>query len=285
MLAGRYLRVQRETVASLLLYVIVPVVSFYGVATVHLDAGILLLPLVFYAVCSLLCLVFHALSRMFWKDSTRSIFAYAAGTGNNGYFGLPLVLSLLGEQAFAVAVVAGMGFLLYECTVGFFVVARGHRTAGESLRRLLRFPMIYAFFLGLLWNAAGWGFPAAYADLAQSFRGAYTVLGMMLVGLGLSRIRHLFIDLRFVGLLLIAKYVCWPLLMLGVVTADTAWFHLFSPLTHQVMLLLAIVPTAANVVAYATELKTHPEKAASAVLISTFLALLYIPAVVGLFLR
>jgi hypothetical protein len=58
----------------------------------------------------------------------------------------------------------------------------------------------------------------------------------------------------FTGLLLIDKHVCQPLHTPGVVT-------------------------------HATKPKAHPEKAASAALIRTFLALLRIPAVVGLFLR
>jgi predicted permease len=286
MLSGRYLGIGRETVAALLLYVIVPAVSFYGVATAPRGAGMVVLPLLFFAVCSLMGCVFYALSAFFWRDSTRNIFAYVAGTGNNGYFGIPLILALTGSQkAFSLAVVAGIGFLLYEVTVGFLLIARGRFTPGDGIRRLLRLPMIYAFFLGLLWNLAGWSFPQAYADLALSFRGAFTVLGMMLVGLGLSRIRHLFLDLRFTGLLLLAKFVCWPLLVWAAVSADAAWTHLLSPLAREVAEALSVVPLAANGVVYATQFKLHPEKAASAVFASTVLALLYIPLVTALFPR
>lgn len=282
MLAGKLLGTQRETVARLLLYIIVPVVIFYGVATTHLDAAVLSVPLVFYGLCVVLCLVFYGLSSLFWTDSTRNILAYAAGTGNNGYFGLPLLLTLFGEKAFGIGVIAGLGFLFYECTLGFFMVARSTMAFADSLRRLARFPMVYAFLLGLAFNAAGWHLNQTYTDLALAFRGAYTVLGMMLVGLGLSSVRHLFVDLRFVALSFFAKFLAWPAMMFLLVWADRQFIHLYSNEVHQVMIAFSIIPLAANTVAYATELKTHPEKAASAVLLSTVFALFYIPLVVAL---
>jgi predicted permease len=59
----------------------------------------------------------------------------------------------------------------------------------------------------------------------------------------------------------------------------------FSPLVRQVMVLLSVVPMAANTVAIAADLRVHPEKAAVAVLATTFFALVYIPLVVGIALR
>ncbi len=44
---------------------------------------------------------------------------------------------------------------------------------------------------------------------------------------------------------------------------------------------MSIVPLAANTVAIATELKTYPEKASVAVLMSTLFALFFIPLVVS----
>lgn len=47
------------------------------------------------------------------------------------------------------------------------------------------------------------------------------------------------------------------------------------------MLLISACPLAANTVAFATLLKTEPEKAGVAVLLSTVFALFYIPALVA----
>jgi predicted permease len=51
-----------------------------------------------------------------------------------------------------------------------------------------------------------------------------------------------------------------------------------------VLLVLSIVPIASNTVAFATKLRAHPEKAAFTVMLSTLVALVYIPVFVYLFL-
>jgi malate permease and related proteins len=282
--AGRYLGTKREMLAKLLLFIIVPAVSFYGAAVTPLSGAVLSLPLVFFGVCATLCLLSYALARRLWKDTTANILAYACGTGNNGYFGIPLVIALFSEEAFGIAVVAGMGFLLYEVTIGFVIVARGTMSYGDSIRRLLRYPLIYAFFIGILWNLLHIPVPVPLGELLLNFRGAYAVFGMMLVGLGLSSIRTLFVDVRFLAVSLVCKFLLWPILMGAFVVLDRSFLHLYAESVHQVMLTLSIVPLAANTVVYATELGTHPEKAASAVFVSTIVALLYIPIVVAVFL-
>ena len=84
-------------------------------------------------------------------------------------------------------------------------------------------------------------------------------------------------DFKFISLAFLAKFLVWPLFMLGLIFLDSRFFGLFSPLLHKIMFLISIVPIAANTVAYAALLKTHPQKAAVAVLLSTLFALVYIP--------
>ncbi len=283
-LAGRFLQTKREVVARLLLYIIVPAVSFYGAATVPLNGAILSLPFVFGAVCITMCTLSYLLSRMLWKDTTKNILAYACGTGNNGYFGIPLVLMLFSDSAFGIAVVAGMGFLLYEVTLGFFIVAKGNLTFAQSFRKLLSLPILYAFILGLLWNTLHLAMPKPMEELLLNFRGAFTILGMMIIGMGFSSLKHLFVDVRFLVVSFFFKFFLWPLAIFTIVALDRSVFHLYGDAVHDVMIVLSIVPLAANTVIFATELKVHPEKAASAVFLSTLFALFYIPIIATFFL-
>ena len=55
------------------------------------------------------------------------------------------------------------------------------------------------------------------------------------------------------------------------------WPILVNRETLQVIALMAATPMAANVVIIANNLRVHPEKAASAVMLSTLLAILSIP--------
>ena len=71
--------------------------------------------------------------------------------------------------------------------------------------------------------------------------------------------------------------------MFTVTMLDRLYFRFFDPSIVNVLLILSLVPLAANTVAIATELKTHPEKASLAVLLSTLFALFFIPAMVSIF--
>lgn len=75
-----------------------------------------------------------------------------------------------------------------------------------------------------------------------------------------------------------------PLLLgIGIIVLDQTTWGIFSPIERHALLLMSVIPLAAKSVAYATELKTEPEKASLAVLLSTLFAWGFIPAVLSFF--
>lgn len=242
--AGRFLSTQRETVARLLIYIVAPVVIFNSVLTTKLSLNVLSLSLLFFVLCSLMCLFTYFFAKKIWQDATKNIVAFTAGTANTGYFGLPVAMALFGAD------IAGL---------------------------------VVIFILGVVINLMGVTLGESWFDFAVLFRGAYSVLGMMLIGMGLSSIKKFEIDFKFVSVVLVMKFIVWPLVALAVVIVDSKYFHFFDLRIYKVMMLMSIVPLAANSVAFATELKVHPEKTAVAVLISTVVALFYIPLAVSWF--
>jgi len=195
-----------------------------------------------------------------------------------------VTVAVFGEKAIGIVALLILGGIFYESTLGFFITARGHHTVTESLNKLFKLPLLYAFFLGLILNMAKIPLSRIYFDTVLLFRGAYTVLGMMIVGLALSEITDFRIDFKFVSLAFLAKFFLWPLLMLLVILADINLFRLLNRDTYQIMFLLSLSPLAANTVSFATILKVQPQKAAIAVLLSTIFALIYIPLMVSIFL-
>lgn len=284
--AGRRLGINRDTIAPLLIYIISPAVIFYGVATAPIQNQYLLLPVVFYAVGLFLSFVFYEIGKLFWPSTNeKNLLSASAGSGNTGYFGLPLVLAITGEAGLSIAVFCLIGSLLYEATRVYYVIARGHATAKEAAIRALRMPIIYAFTLGLIANRLGVQFGGGLDDAFGYFKGAYVVFGMMIIGVVLATTTRAAFDLKFTVLAFIAKFLCLPLLIGAFVLLDSAYFHMFDSLVHTVMLILSIVPMAANMISYATLLKAHPQKVALTVIASTIFALVYIPVFVSIFLR
>jgi len=281
--AGRLITARWEAIATLLIYVIAPVVVFVGIMSAPLDIGRLALPLVFFIICCSLCLLFYFTICRLWPSPLRNILAFSAATGNSGYFGLPIAIFLFGEEAFSISVLIALGFILYENTLGFFITARGHHDTLESLGRVLRLPTVYAFILAVICNLSGLTLPAALTELGTNFRNAYFILGMMMIGLGVAQLKTLKLDIRFISIAFLLKFLVWPIVVVGVILMDKQMFHIFSPLEHNVMLLMSLVPLPANSVALAMELGSAPEKIATAVFLSTVFAAFYVLIISGLY--
>ncbi|MCU0652737.1 MAG: AEC family transporter [Candidatus Pacebacteria bacterium] len=283
-IAARFLGAQKETVARILIYIIAPAVVFYGTATTTLDAANLSMPILYFSVACVLCLLFLQIGkRVYGADRTKNVLAFAAGTGNVGYFGLPVALAFFDGSVFGLAVMTLLGSMLYEFTLGFFIVANGSYDFKASVAKVVKLPPLYAFVAGLAVNISQINLGAVIPTL-DYFKAAYILLGMMLVGMGLAAASLKSFDRKFVSLAFLARFAVWPAVIAAVIFADTHWAHIYSANAYRVIILMSVVPLAANTVAYATEFKTCPDKAAIAVFLSTLFALLYIPLVVGLFL-
>lgn len=275
--AGKKLNAERHTVASLLFYILLPLLIFTGVMNTPIDAGVLMLPVLLLVMASTLCALVYQVAGFWWKGSARGVLAMAAGNGNTGYFGLPVAMIFFDEKTLGIYIMALLGVTLYENSVGYYITARGKHTVKESIHKVLMLPSLYAFLLGLVFNFCNVHVPGIFAEFVTHIRGAYSVLGMMMIGLGLATIERAKPDLKFIAVAFAARFVAWPLFALGVIALDTHAIHFFSENVHKAIFIISIVPLAANAVVIATLLRAEPEKIAFTVLLSTVFGLFFVP--------
>lgn len=283
-LAGKLLDANRETIARIMLYLVNPIVIFNGVLHIHINAGVLFLPLLTFLISSLLSLWFFQLSKNMWNDSTRSLVAFSAGSGNTGYFGIPMALLFFDEQGEGLYIMALLGITFFENTLGFYIFTRETHRTRDCFYKLIKLPALYALLLGLVVNLINVPIPEVFIEFMQHIKGTYTVLGMMIIGLALSSLTNFKLDFKFIGMTFLAKFVIWPIIILLFINADFYIFKLFDETIYNALMLIAIVPLAANMVIMASLLKSYPEKAATAVLVSTLFALFYMPLMAAYFI-
>ena len=283
-LAGKKLQVSKDSVSRLLIYVIAPVVVFNGVYTTKLTAKTLALPAIFFVLCSIIALAAYALNRHVKPLTLRGILGFTAGTGNTGYFGLPVALALYGEHITGLVILCTFGFILYENTVGFFLAARGKHSPRESLQKLLRLPALYAFLLAVLLQILHLKLGSIYTDFVPNFRGAYVLFGTVIIGIALSEFSRAHAQWHVLARTFLVRFVVWPIVVSSLISIDKNSLHLYSTDVYRVAFLMSIVPLAANTVSYAAFLKAEPQRAAFAVFSSTIFALVYIPMMVSLVL-
>lgn len=280
----RFFNSRREDMASLLIYIIGPVVIFMASYKVQLNLAVSILPIVLFLLSSSLALISLRVSKNLFHDNTKNILAFSAGTGNTGYFGIPLAIILLSENLANIYIFTVLASLLYESTVGFFVAAKGHYSIKQSLIKIVKLPSIYALILGLTCNVTKVDFNTDLLNYLEYFKGAYAILGMMMIGMGLKGLAHVGIDKLFMSFAFGIKFIIYPLAVLIIIFIDSTFFNFFTSDLYRVMFIFAIVPMAGNTVAVASLLNVHPEKASLAVIVSTFVSIFTIPVMVAIFL-
>lgn len=271
---GRRTDVEAHSISKILLYIIAPIVIFFLVVTKDFTTKYLLISLGSFLVCSLFSLIALQVSKLVWTDKTSNLFAFTGGTGNTGYFGLPMVVYTLGQQAGAVAAFVILGVNLYEFTVGYFITSQNKQNLKGSLLKFLRLPIIYAFIFALFFSLLNVKPLPQIVDSFSIFTGSYSVLGMMVIGITLSKVTIKTIDWKFVILSNLWKYLTFPAAGLGIITLFDSQL---SQLEKSVIMIMCCVPMAGNTVVLANELKVHPDKAAVAVMLSTILATFFLP--------
>ena len=283
-LAGRWLKVERDSIASLLFYFIAPIVFFSIPANTQLDISSLGIVAVTFVLSSLLCLMTYYGLGAYITDLRRNLVAMSSGTSNGGYFMLPIAAAIFDDHRLSIYMMAIVGISIYESSLGYYVCARSIVSVKESIKKVLKSPTLNAFALGCITSFTGVTIPDFLNDFVISMRSCFTILGMIIVGLGISTIQRFEIDRQFTILCLLSKFMCYPLIVNLFIMLDIYVFGWYNTAYHDVLQLASAAPMAANTIVIASVLRLQPESVATSVVISCLVALLYIPTIVYLFI-
>jgi predicted permease len=279
-IASTVLKVEKDSIAKLLLYLFVPLLFFSSVVKLEVSKMNILLPLLVALASSTSCLIILKCKFLYPDNNTRRFLAFASPNANVGYFLLPITTYLFNQEVLGYFILIITGNIIYENTLGFYVAAKGNFTARESLTKLLRLPAIYALFAAMIVSILNFKIPVIFDDLFLQIRGAYSLFGMMIVGMALAEISGTKLDFRYIGTAFIGKFIIQPTVTFILISLDKNFFQLLNPQTYQLLMLASMAPLAANNIVFCTVLKSSQPKAASAILLTTFFAAAYIPWVI-----
>jgi len=282
-IAGRVLKVKQESITQMLFYIVNPVVIFHNISIAKITHSLLVIPVVFFLMCSFMCLFFYYLGKKIWSDDTKNLLAFAAGTGNLGYMMLPIVYVFFGQELVVVFFLLVVGMSFYENTLGFYISAAGKYTAKQSLIKVLKLPSIYSFVLAIIVSKLEMQIPESIGVFTKNISVMYSILGMMVVGLSVSNIQKLEIDSKLLGMCFLARFVAWPLMSFLLVLLDRYLLNVYTDKIHQMFMVVSFIPLGVNSLIVATILNNKPEKITSALVITTVSTLFYVPLVIKFF--
>jgi len=279
-IAGRFMDVNLPSIATIAIYILAPIVNFGALAQMKFTPEYISLPIIFFCISASIGVISYKVNQKIWKNNIANLAGMASVTGNTMYFGLPIILALLGPEWVGVYALLNLGTFLNESGLGYFFGARGQATFKGAVLKVLKFPVIHAIWLGLLFNMSGLELHDTFTRYWEYSIGAWVILGMMIIGVALSQQNKLDIDWKLIFCLHVPKFIIWPLTGFAFILVDIRYFQAFSAPVYMMLAVFTAVPLAGNLVAYAATFNLQPERAAAAVLISTLLAFITVPAAV-----
>lgn len=211
---------------------------------------------------------------------TTAVEAQCAAIGNVGFLGIPMLAVLFGQAAVGPVMLVLATDLVVFSSLIVILMNTGGQGVGATLRLigigLLKNPMIVAISLGLCWAALRMPIPVPMMSFLSILGGAATpgalfVIGMSLAGKSAER-------LAIAGWLSVCKLFVHPALV------GLAVFVLFpvDAFTAGVVVAAAALPVAGNVYMLAAHYRVAPERASTAILISTLIGIVTIPVIIAL---
>ncbi|NUY39674.1 permease [Wolbachia endosymbiont of Litomosoides brasiliensis] len=282
-LAGKYLKIDRNTISQILFYIANPIVTLYGVSNIEVNFQVISLPILTWFIGSTMSLSVYYFSSFLFKDNTRNILAFSSGSTSMGYFGLPIAMALFDEDSVSVYVVCYIGMALFENSLGFYIAANGIYTAKECMLKLFRIPSSYAMILGFFLSISGMQVPNFLMDVMVNVRGTFATLGMMLLGVSIAKITSFKVDWKLALITITTKYILWPLFVLGIVLLDKHFTGIYDENIYKALMLLAVIPASGSSIMLANILNFQPDKATLLLLISITIGLFYAPLIISLF--
>jgi len=278
---GRFLTIDLKTVGCLAIYCFTPIVGFGGAAQLDITPSILLLPLITFMLASCVGLTLFGFGHKFLSDKSLSyLLPVATGSGNTGYFGLPVAIALFGSEVTGIYLLGNLGVVIFESTIGYYFINRGTLTTKEAALRVIKLPLLYALAAGLCVAFIGFELPAPILKLWELSKGAYVCVGMMIVGIALGQQRKFSLSLPLLGLGIVGKFMMWPVLAFTFVYCDAHFLEYLTPVMHHCILLISVAPMAANLAAYAAQNNMKVDQAAGLILITTLIAVIGLPFII-----
>lgn len=284
-LSGKYSNVEKDSIAALLFYFVAPIVFFAIPTSTNLTFAALGITLLTFTLSTMLGFFSYWLYGKIWQDSHRNILALSAGTGNSGYVVLPVATVLFDDYTLSIYALGLIGIAIYEASVGCYFCARSASTFKHSVLKVAKLPLLNAFFLGCVLSLIGFKLPDFFDEFVNNMKGAFSILGMVTIGLALSKIKEFKLDFKFIGAAFASKFVFYPILFNIFILMDRFVFGWLNTDYYNALQLLCVAPMATNAIVLASLYKIYPEKVATAVLLSLLFVLIYMPIMAAIFLQ
>ncbi len=261
-----------KTLTIFSVYFLQPFVAMWGFSTAKLSIEHGYVVLYYFGIIFILLTpTLFIAKRLFDDPKKRAIFSIAGFVGNTGNIGIPLGIALFGESSVIYTTLINIANVFVVYILGVYIYSRGSFSIRESLKNIIKIPIIPASIIAILINIYGLDFPKQIENLLKM--GAYggIVLQLFLLGTFLYGIKITELDRRLLVGTLSQKFLIVPLMTLILLQ-----FTNLSIYTKEIIFMEMITPLAVANINLASLYDCKPKSVSTLILIST---IVFIPIV------
>ncbi len=265
---GKTLPIDPRSLGRVIFYIFSPILVFDLLINSQLNWNDALATVSFTIIIILTLSLLGFLTAVLFKLNRQQTLAVAlvSGFGNNGNFGLPVVLFAFGNSALEYAMIYFVTTALLFNTFGVLIASLGQADLKTALLGIIKVPTVYAvlFAVTLNWLDIHLALPLKRTvDLAS---GGSIPLMLVLLGVELSRSNWSH-NLRAIGVGSFMRLVAGP--AMGLLIAGLLGLQGDA---RQSSVIQAAMPAAVNNSVIATEFNLEPQLVTAIVLVSTILS-------------
>lgn len=278
-ICGKTKGVKTSSIADLIIFFITPFVFFGSICKLELSSAHFLLFGITWIPSILSLWIMKRFTFFYLSDDESRIVASSSAVSNGGYFGIPLYVCFFGDSHLGEWMLLVIGSTLFEITISYYQLARANFSIRNSVYKLLKLPVLWAAILGILYSWSKFPLPILLEDLHREFRGAYMVIGMMLIGLSLTEFTFKNSSVKAIQFGLLGRLIVYPILTTALLLLEHRFLNVLDPSMRQAALLFGFLPTAANTIAYAVQVGLSGGITGSIVFATTILSGIFVPLI------
>jgi malate permease and related proteins len=263
-------KIDEKTLILISIYCLQPFLTFWGLTRAPLDFNLIYTPFLYFIIITISLVILIIVSKFLFDDEKdKSIFIAASLIGNTGNLGIPLGIALWGEMSVAYTSIINIANIFFIYTVGIYFFAKSHFNFQDSLKEMIKIPILWFAFLALIFNYMRFTIHPQIEQILQM--GAYSsiVVQLIIFGIYLSKIELKTLNYKLNFWVSFVKLIFVPLIAIIILQ--------YSSLPNElaaILMVSLIVPLAVNNVNIAALYNCKPIDVTAVVLVSTVVFLL-----------
>ena len=259
--------IHEKTLVLLSVYFLQPMLAFWGILSKPFEPKDFAAPSLYFAISIFGAVFSFFIFRKILGDKKDAAIVSAGGViGNTGNLGVPLLIGLYGKGVafYAVLINTANVFVLY--IIGVFLYSLGSVSAKESIKNILKIPVIYFSSLAIALNFAGVTLSAPIEKIVEMGAYASMTLQLIIFGVFLGGLKGIKINLKITFYGVLNKAVLIPLIAFIILH-----FVDIAPTLKTILFLQICMPLAVSNVNLASLYNCKPYEVTALILASSAL--------------